>query len=31
MEGGDVIDLKQVNDELNTYVRPQTFPTAVRM
>jgi MtaA/CmuA family methyltransferase len=26
-----VIDLKKVNDELNTYIRPQTFPTAVRM
>lgn len=26
-----MIDLKKVNDELNTYIRPQTFPTAIRM
>jgi MtaA/CmuA family methyltransferase len=26
-----VIDLKKVNEELNTYIRPQTFPTAIRM
>ncbi len=26
-----MIDLKKVNEELNTYVRPQTFPTAIRM
>lgn len=26
-----MIDLKKVNDELNLYIRPQTFPTAIRM
>jgi len=26
-----VIDLKKVNEELNTYIRPQTFPVAIRM
>ena len=26
-----MIDLKKVNEELNTYIRPQTFPTAIRM
>jgi MtaA/CmuA family methyltransferase len=26
-----VIDLKKVNEELNTYIRPQTFPTVIRM
>ena len=26
-----MIDLKKANEELNTYIRPQTFPTAVRM
>jgi MtaA/CmuA family methyltransferase len=26
-----VIDLKKINEELNTYIRPQTFPVAIRM
>jgi MtaA/CmuA family methyltransferase len=26
-----VIDLKKINEELTTYIRPQTFPTAIRM
>lgn len=26
-----MIDLKKVHEELNTYIRPQTFPTAIRM
>jgi MtaA/CmuA family methyltransferase len=29
--GAAVADLKKVNEELNFYIRPQTFPTALRM
>ena len=25
------MDLKQVNDTLNTYIRPQTFPIAIKL
>ena len=25
------MDLKQVNDTLNTYIRPQTFPVAIKV
>lgn len=31
MNGGEKLDLKKVNQELNTYIRPGTFPIAVKM